>query len=376
MEFPESRFRIGADETLAGQAIALLREGRRFLSGGAGGAEAWRGAQFDLLRRGDRNTVLRARLASGHDGIAPTLVLKFWDGDVERADADLQALTALAESGVVPRIIAEDAATRGFAMEDLGDDRLEDRLQGDDRAGAWGAVEAMGEVYARLHVEGRAHVVRTGALRAAGQTRDFAAWAEALPRALAWLALEGDDPRVQRAVRRIMPAWYASRESLTLTHGDPAPTNVLFDPSGRARLIDFEYAGARPPAYDETAWEVLCPLPEAPLRRLRSAYAAARAAMGWPIDPDAHAYEALVAYRALALLSWLPASARERDRAWVGAWRVRQAVVHALERLAGTLGGDAELQPLADAGERAARRWRAAWQLEGTVRPVWPALEG
>ena len=184
-------------------------------------------------------------------------------------------------------------------------------------------------------------------------------------------------PGGRSALTRIVTAWYADRGALTLTHGDPAPSNVLFLPEGgEARLVDFEYGAARHPAYDLAAWDVLCPLPNEFVQGLTREYAAARAALGWPVSTDDDSYVAVVAYRALALLAWLPREARERDCPWVDAWSARQAVLSTLDRLAVRCTGDTALHTLAEAAREASARWRRSWPDVTEVLPPWPALRG
>lgn len=373
MEQPFPPARHAPSHALPQHATALLRQARDLVDGISSAGEAWRGARpFTLLRRGDRNTVLRSRLPG--EGAA-SLVFKLFGGEAELADADLRYMSALTGRGVVPDVVAELGDARGFAMVDAGDETLTCVLeQGSDRE-ARAAIVRMAQAYARLHVEGRAMVARTEAMRDAVLTRELGAWTDGLARALEWLQLSDEDSRVRRALTRIVNAWYADREALTLTHGDPAPSNILFLPeSGEARLVDFEYGAARHPAHDIAAWDVLCPLPNDFVQLLRDEYAAARSALGWPMTPHDHRYVSVVAYRALALLAWLPREAREQDRPWVDAWSARQAVLSTLDRLAERCAGDSELQRLAEAASESAIRWRREWPEIDTVLPRWPAL--
>lgn len=373
MEQPFLPARQAPSHSLPQHASALLRQARDLVDGISSAGEAWRGARlFTLLRRGDRNTVLRSRLPG--DG-AERLVFKLFGSEAELADADLRYMSALTGRGVVPDVVADLGDARGYAMVDAGDETLTRVLEQGSVEEARAAIVRMAQAYARLHVEGRAMVARTEAMRDGVLTRELGTWTDGLARALEWLQLSDDDTRVRRALTRIVNAWYADREALTLTHGDPAPSNVLFLPeSGEARLVDFEYGAARHPAHDIAAWDVLCPLPNDFVQLLRDEYAAARSALGWPMTPYDHRYVSVVAYRALALLAWLPREAREQDRPWVDSWSVRQAVLSTLDRLAQRCAGDSELQRLAEAASEAALRWRREWPEIENVLPPWPAF--
>lgn len=375
MEQPFLPARQAPSHSLPQHATALLRQARDVVDGISSADDAWRGVRpFTLVRRGDRNTVLRTRVPEG-DGTP--LVFKLLGGDAELADADLRYMSALTGRGVVPDVVADLGDARGFAMVDAGDETLSRVLEQRSAREAQAAIVQMAQVYARLHVEGRAMVARTQAMRDGVLTRELGTWTDGLARALEWLQLSDEDVRVRRALTRIVNAWYADREALTLTHGDPAPSNVLFLPeSGEARLVDFEYGAARHPAHDIAAWDVLCPLPNDLVQLLRDEYAAARSALGWPMTPYDHRYASVVAYRALALLAWLPREARDQDRPWVDAWSARQAVLSTLDRLVLRCAGDSELQRLAEAASEAAIRWRKEWPEIEEVLPPWPALRG
>ncbi len=361
-----------------GQVQALLRTARALHDGPATPSEPWqRDVAFTVLRRGERNTVLRA-VVHGPEGDARRVVLKLFGNDADLADADWRCMQALSGTSIVPDVVATLGDARGFAMEDVGDETLERVLARGTASDALQVVARMATAYARLHVEGRALVARTEAMRSSALTHELAAWTDGIPRALAWLRLSDDDSRVRRALSRVVHAWYAARDAVTLTQGDPAPGNVLLLADGSVRLVDFEYGAARHPAHDLAAWDVICPLPNEAVQLLRAHYAADRAALGWPMveEEDDAAYAAACVHRALALLSWLPPGARDVDRPWVDSWSARQAVLSTLDRLAARARHDMELQRLAEAAEVAAAHWRSAWPELGEVLPPWPAFRG
>lgn len=365
----------GPTDSLRGCAASLLRGARSLVDGSAADGDRWRGtASFALVRRGDRNTVLRARVPNGrHAGTS--LVLKLAAGDPDRADADVRCMLALTGTGVVPDVVAELPDARGFAMRDAGARTLEWALASGGERAARAGVARMARAYARLHVVGRAHEMGGDPLRSAALTRALGEWTDTLPRALAWLQLADGDPRLRRALTHIVSAWYADRDTLTLTHGDPAPGNVLLpEGSAEALLVDFEYGAVRHPAYDLTAWDVLCPFPDDIVQELLHAYARERALSGWPVPATHDGYAAILAYRALAMLAWFPPGAREHDSPWVAPWSVRQAVLSTLDRLAARGADDPHLQPLAEAARAAAAHWRRAWPEIVEVLPDWPSL--
>jgi hypothetical protein len=376
---PHSPGDTRAPDTWPVDVPALLRAARDMADGRVGATEAWRGeATFTILQRGERNTVLRAAFAVP-GGETRRVVLKLFGDDGDLADADWCCMQALSGTGVVPDVVAESSDARGFAMADVGDETFERVLAEGSASDAMQVVARMASAYARLHVEGRALVARTEALRSSALTGELSRWMDGLPRALAWLQLTERDARVRRALARVMQVWYAGRDAVTLTQGDPAPGNVLLHADGTVRLVDFEYAAARHPAFDLAAWDVICPLPNEAVQLFRAHYAEARAALGWPLaeGEDEAAYAAILTHQALALLSWLPTTAREHDVPWVASWSARQAVLGTLERLATRARADTALQPLADAADQAAASWRRAWPEVGeALLPPWPAFRG
>lgn len=356
---------------------SLTQAARALIAVHAQRNRAWRGgAQLHVLRRGDRNMVFRAVAADG-SGAAPTLIVKIAVGDPALAESDVRCMQSLTGTGVVPDVVLESEVQRGYLVTDAGDDTLQRVLEEGTAGDVTDAVHRMARVYARLHVEGRSLVGKTEALRESELTRELVPWMDGIEHALSWLRLDAGDARCRRALARITSAWYASRRILTLTHGDPAPSNVLLTPDGEARLVDFEYGSPRHPSYDLSVWDSLCPLPLELVDAHLETYAAARAELGWPVDEsEASDYASLVAYRALAMLSWLPQSARSTDESWVETWSVRHAVIAVLERLAVRGAVDADIAPLAERAQENAQRWRARWPEVGEALPSWPALRG
>jgi hypothetical protein len=354
---------------------SLLRAARALHEGHAGATEAsWEGVAFTVLRRGARNTVVRATVTAS-PGQARSVVLKLLGEDHELAAADWRCMKALSGTGVVPDVVMRLPDVHGFAMVDAGDETLARVLERDTAGDALRAVASMAVAYARLHVAGRTVVTRDGAARFPAGRDEAVRWRDGIGRALSWLHLTGDDPSLPHAVERVLRVVTAG-DAATLTQGDPAPGNVFLTPHRPARLVDFEYGAVRHAAHDLAAWDVICPLPNEAVQALRSGYADARERSGWPLGPgeDDASYAAVCTHRALALLSWLPAAARHGDVPWVASWTARQAVLSTLDRLAERARDDVALHWLADAAQQAAVHWRRAWPDVRDVLPPWPAF--
>ncbi|MDQ3703154.1 MAG: hypothetical protein M3442_19885, partial [Chloroflexota bacterium] len=196
---------------------------------------------------------------------------------------------------------------------------------------------------------------------------------------------------------------------LTFTHGDPAPSNnhvalqgqVRFDhsaagldtkrtaddhvapqgPQGLAvRLLDFEYGAFRHALYDLTAWDVLCPLPERIVGAMRRVYRTALATR-LPAASDAAtfrtAWGAMVAFRGLAILSWISHADGDADRPRVGDWTARESVLAVAGRVRQATAGEAQLVPVNQMATGLEEGLRRRWpEYQGRdVLPRWPALQ-
>ena len=170
---------------------------------------------------------------------------------------------------------------------------------------------------------------------------------------------------------------------LTLTHGDPAPTNTHVSARGALRLLDFEYGAYRHALYDVTAWDVLCPLPQHLVTLVRDVHHTSLAHR-LPATRDDTRYREgwalMAAYRALATLTWIPTQVLVQDRPWVETWSSRRAVLATLSRLRDNAAFMPALAPLATAagdlfGALAARWPEAAGDgSDAALLPRWPAL--
>jgi hypothetical protein len=155
-------------------------------------------------------------------------------------------------------------------------------------------------------------------------------------------------------------------EWLSLTHGDPAPSNNHIVGS-TVRLLDFEYGAFRHALYDITAWNTLCPLPRRAVQLMRGAFQRVLA-QKLPVAGDraafAQAWAMLCAYRGLALLTWVSPEVLETNRPMVGTWSAREAVLAAAARTAEVAANIPGLEAVAG----------AAGQLYAALHARWPEL--
>ncbi len=228
-------------------------------------------------------------------------------------------------AGVTPAMVAADPQRRVLIVEYLSHSidlfvalrRSADPLD---------VSRALGQVMARLIVATRHTPTDVDDVA----IRERAALIEAWPKVDAWAAELGvrGATDVAHAIAAIEQR-YAHPPKASLTQGDPAPSNVVLTPNGQARLVDFEYGAQRHVLADLAQWWIRCPLPErwfeAMVDEVRAALIAARIyADADEFDDDlAH----IATYAALYMFTWLPIGpALSTDPAWVGAWRVRQAL--------------------------------------------------
>jgi thiamine kinase-like enzyme len=289
-------------------------------------------------------------------------------------------------TGVAPRFYGGDAAHRFFVMEDLGGSRsLQDVLMGNDRRPVDTALRRLSRQYARLHAatlgnKGQYHRILEALPESGHRGRHAEArrWLTALARVHRWAQRTGCalPAGFDRACGQLAAAYAEPGPWLAFTHGDPAPTNNHVADDG-VRLLDFEYGGFRHALYDLTAWYVLCPLPDALVRAMsrwyRRALATGCAAARNPQDYR-RAWGAMAAYRALAILTWIPESALDADRPWVEGWSARAAVLTAVSRLHEAAALLPELQPIGAAAGNLRDTLRGSWPEVDGRGPRWPAL--
>jgi len=277
--------------------------------------------------------------------------------------------------GVAPGLIAVDSQRHMLVVEYLGhsvDLFVALRRSADPLA----VVRALGRLMARLIV----------ATHPSGDSTDAVAANETAALAAAWPAVEtwarGIGVRGCDAVSHHIDTLrhrYAHPARASLTQGDPAPSNIVFTPDGDARLVDFEYGAQRQVLTDLVQWWIRCPLPEpwfeAMVDEMRSALLAAR------VYDDAEAFDddlaAMASYAALYMFTWLPIErAKTDDPPWVGAWRVRQALLSSSARGMRAARSSAQLAPLADWLGELNSALQRLWPDSGDGTPDWIAIVG
>jgi len=357
----------------------------------------------ELVKDWERNVVVRYQV-DGAPGI-DSVIVKSIESQAPLGFTDWASLEYLASTpaaALVPRFYGGDVAVGVFVMEDLGGSRsVDDLLRVPSHAGIERALVALAAQYGRLHAatlgDAAAYVRVRGRLPGApGPERRAEAdrWLAATPAVHRWLTALGcaAPAGFDGALDRVAARYAAPGPFLAFTHGDPAPTNshvaadavhpaVHSDVHPAVRLLDFEYGGFRHAAYDITAWFVLCPLPERMVWQMAAEYRA-ELAVACPAATDDERWRdewaAMCAYRAVALLSWLPLAALESDRSWVERWTVRQAALSTAARLRAASSGVEALAALAVAGARLEDALRARWPELGdgeAVLPRWRAFE-
>jgi hypothetical protein len=325
---------------------AIRTQARRLLETAAGHPVSV--SQPQVIKDTARSLVLRCRVEGTPAG-GSSVIIRQVRADAARGFSDwagLEFLSALPEArGLVPRFIAGDAAARLFVMEDLGSGRnLQDILEHEGTAALRTALGSLARQMARLHraALGKEHdfeELRRSLPEAdeLGRQTESRVWLHGRAKVTNWFtAVNRVPPRGLDASLEHVAAVYEQADGfLAFTHGDPAPSNNHFSGSG-TRLLDFEYCAYRHALYDLSAWNVLCPLPADCVAGMVAEFRA-ELAPGFPAALDdacfAEAWACLCAYRALAVLSWIPPAILAENRSWVGTWTAREAVLVILSRL-------------------------------------------
>jgi hypothetical protein len=343
-----------------------------------------------LLKDWERNVVLRYRVA---DADVRSVIVKWMKEAGALGFSEWASLAYLSRTdgaaALAPHFYGGDEGSRIFAMEDLGgSESVDDLLRRPDRPAAERALGALAAQTGRLHAATLGDDARYRRMRQAlpgsrevGRRGEAARWLAGRPALRRWLdALDVAEPAgFGEALGRIAALYRAPGPFLAFTHGDPAPTNNHVA-DGQVRLLDFEYGGFRHALYDITAWYVLCPLPERVARMMSDRYRAELAGeCSAARDEDRYrgAWAAMCAYRAQAVLTWLPIDLLQRDHPWVEDWTGREAVLSTLARLQAATSGVRALAPLATTAGRMEDALRARWPAFGEgddLLPRWPAL--
>jgi hypothetical protein len=362
--------------------------GKSLLECMAGFGAGWGLSHPALVREGQRARVYRCcSTASGFE----TVILKQITDAGVCGFTDWASLRFLGEiqsaGGLVPRFLAGDAAGSEYLIEDLGGSTsLETLLTGRDATALTGALHRLTRVYAELHVaalggEARFLEVRGGLPGATdlGRHAEAKRWMGALPKLERWADALGValPTGFEQATEAVAHVYAEPGPFLAFTHGDPAPTNNHVG-SGRVRLLDFEYGAYRHCLYDLTAWEVLCPLGDLVVTEMRHTYRDVIRTAIPEVEDDLRfrrEWATLCAYRALAMLTWIPPEVLERNHPWAGDWTAREAACTALGRLARACEGIEPLAPVQAWSENAeGALLRRCPELKGAL-PRWPVFD-
>jgi len=278
----------------------------------------------------DRGHVFRLHLAPGH-----AVILKRKRGQesigARLFGAELAALDYLTAMPVpvAPRLLGADARAGLLLMEDLGEGAtLADSLMAAGRERVQAELIAYARALGSLHAWSMGHAGEAAGLRARYGPGDEAGprWRDAVQRgkepflataAALGVARHGLAEEIDQVHRMIIGTSY-----LGLVHGDPCPDNVRLT-DGTCRIVDFEYAGWGPVAYD--AAYLLAPFPSCwCFARLPAdvagpaveAYRAQLEAAGIELGPDWESLTTAVLAAAFLGRGQVLAEALDRDHEW------------------------------------------------------------
>jgi hypothetical protein len=291
---------------------------------------------------------------------------------------------------IVPRFFGGDVAGGFFLIEDLGEGTsLQHILTGTDPVAACAALQALASRMARLHAVtlGKRELfesIRAGLPETDGIGCEWEArqWLDNRTKISAWFkALDCNPPAgFDKCLEHISGVFRQPGDFLAFTHGDPAPTNNHFV-KGRACLLDFEYGAFRHALYDITAWNILCALPPDCVREMKRCFREELAKTCIAARDDARFAEAwacLCAYRALAILTWMPVDIIGANRPWADSWTMREAVFVALSRMKEVATPFPQLEAAGEAAGILTESMRARWpgfEDAEALLPQWPALK-
>jgi len=297
---------------------------------------------------------------------------------------------------LVPRFLGGDVDERFFVMTDLGDGQsLEAILQRKDKEVALATLRDLAICMARLHAatliteettEEAFATIRHRLPDAAGLGRqtEAAHWRQQAPKMMQWFAAAAVPlpAGFMACLQRIADLYACPGPFLAFTHGDPAPSNNHIG-AKQVHLVDFEYGDFRHALYDITGWSILCPLPAACVQMMKDAFQAELAILSPAVrDPVQYtqAWAMMCAFRALALLTWLPLETLHTNQPWVDTqWTSRHAVLAAMARLHEGTTQIAELAPLCEAAAGLAQALGQRWPEFANCRdlsPQWPVFAG
>jgi Ser/Thr protein kinase RdoA (MazF antagonist) len=332
----------------------------------------------------DRGHVFRLRLASGR-----TVILKLkrrqWPIGAQLFGTELAALDYLngMPVPVAPRLLGADAQAGLLLMEDLGDGAtLADSLMAAGRGRVQAELVAYARALGSLHAWSMSHAGEAAGLRARhGPGSAGPRWRDAVPRgkepfltavATLGVASHGVAEEIDQVHRMIVGTSY-----LGLVHGDPCPDNVR-PIDGTCRIVDYEYAGWGPVAYD--AAYLLAPfpscwcfgrLPDEAAGPAVEAYRARLQTAGIELGPDWESATTAVLAAAFLGRGQMFAEALDRDDDDWGTTTMRPRLLAWLRTFTGRAGDGTlpRLQATAAAmQDRLAERWA------GVRVPDYPSL--
>lgn len=326
------------------------------------------------LGSGPRARTYRADVIA--DGRSQSWVVKYFDEDTDHARQEFSCQARLRTTvGIVPAFVAADPKRRILVAESLQPAvdlfvalrRSTDPLD---------PMRVLGDVTARLIVATRDPLADGGDVAVRERDALVAAW----PRVGAWARSLGvDSSSAFDSAFRALGERYAHPSVASLTQGDPAPSNVVFTQDGQARLVDFEYGARRQALSDLVQWWIRCPLPErwfeALVDRVRETLVKAGVYGNSDAFDDDLSHAAT--YAALYMFTWLPIDATaDSDPPWVGAWRVRQALISSSSRGGRAARAVPALEPISDWLTRLHDALQHAWPASGDGAPDWQTLVG
>ena len=336
----------------------------------------------ELLKDETRSVVVRAQARGGP---VPSVILKHFRDDPVCGLDDWAGAEFLTRRGVEmgPRFLAGDVTARLFVLEDLGHGpTLEALLHGKDPRAAHAGLMATARLTGQLHVRTLGAQAAYEFVRQALPPRHERVRVEnarflldnegRLPRWLAAVEAEAA-PGTREDLEEIARTLADPGPFLSFTHGDLAPSNVLFTADG-PRLLDFEYAGMRHALYDALMWLITVPFPDELVSRADITYRITLSAHCEAAQVDsawARARATVALARTVNLFQWLHPRVLEEDNEWAPGLSERAALLHHLARCRALLAPTDGFPGLARTLETLEARLRERW----TVPPFsWPAF--
>lgn len=343
-----------------------------------------------IIKDSMRNLVFRCEVDSVDMQIPQTVIVKMILHTANCGYTDWASLDYLKRSGLhglAPEYYCGDQEAGFFIMEDLGKQQsLDHILRETNFQEVKQSLISLAKQTAKLHADtmgqNRGYQSIRNLLPESGlpiRKEQAKSWEAGLAKVWRWFEVVDLNPRngLQECLDRINHLYLEPGPYLSFTHGDMAPSNNLFLPDRKAFLIDFEYGGDRHALYDLTAWNILCPLPDELIGTMTSVYQQELFKHS-PITLDEElfhqGYAYISAWRALAMLSWIPCEILEENRSWVEDWTMRQAVLATLHRLNRSCLKEVELTPLLEMTRLLEEELVQRWHSFDTIFPEWPSL--